>query len=132
MPSYYRYLYNGISANLILCYLVIISAPITNTLIILTILISLSRYLFINSFTSDLFDRNTEIASFSKYDIFIVFTDLGTPSRRLISIFNSNIRSFFGILSVSFCLINMNRFDISVLFASFFSVVFSFFWTVTY
>ena len=123
----YRYLYSNIPTNLILYYLVTISAPVTNTSTILTILISLFRYLFINSFTSDLSDRNTEIAPFPKYNIFIAFTDLGTPFRRLISIFNSNIRFFSGILSVSPCLINMNRFDISILFISFFFIVFPFF-----
>ena len=109
-----------IPANLILYYLVTTSALITNTLTILTILISLSRYLFTNSFTSDLSDRNTEIAFFSKYNIFIAFTDLGTPFRRLISIFNFNIRFFSDILSISPYLININRFDISAFFAFFF------------
>ena len=99
-----------------------ILASITNTLTVLTILISRFRYLFINSFTSDLFDRSTEIAFFSKYNIFIAFIDLGIPSRRLISMFNSNIRSSSGILSISLCLINMNRLDIFILFISFFSV----------
>ena len=127
MPPYYKYLYSGILINLILCYLVTTLAPITNTSIILTALISLSRYLFTNSFASDLSDRSTEIAPFPEYNIFIVFTDLGTPSRRLISMFNSNIRFFSGILSISSCLINMNRFDISTFFASFFSVIFPFF-----
>ena len=101
-------------------------------LIILTTLISLFRYLFTNSFTSDLFDKNTEIVSLPKYNIFIVFIDLGTPFRRLISIFNSNIRSFSGILSISSYLINMNRLDISIFFISFFSVTLFFFWTVTH
>ena len=132
MPPYYRYLYSDIPANLILCYLVTTLTPITNTSTILTILISLSRYLFTNSFASDLSDRSTEIVLFPKYNIFITFTDLGTLFRRLISMFNSNIRSFSDILSVSFCLMNMNRFDISAFFASFFFVVFFFFWTVTY
>ena len=132
MLSCYKYLYSGISINLTLCYLVIILALITNTSTILTILISLFRYLFTNSFASDLSDKSTKIAPFSEYNIFIVFTDLGTPFRRLISIFNFNIRFFSGILSVSLCLININRFDISILFASFFSIVFPFFWTVIY
>ena len=66
MPSYYKYLYNDILISLILYYLVTTLTLITNTLIILTILISLFRYLFINSFTSDLSDRNTEIAFFSR------------------------------------------------------------------
>ena len=132
MPPCYRYLYNSIPANLILYYLITISAPVINTLIVLTILINLFRYLFTNSFTSDLSDRNTEIVFFSKYNIFIAFIDLGTPSRRLISIFNSNIRSFSGILSMSPCLININRLDISIFFTSFFSIALPFFWTVTY
>ena len=106
--------------------------PITNTLTVLTILISLFRYLFTNSFTSDLSDRNTEIVLFPKYNIFIVFTDLGTPSRRLISTFNSNIRSSSAILSISPYLININRLDIFILFTSFFFIALPFFWTMTY
>ena len=132
MPSYYRYLYNNIFTNLILYYLVITLAFVTNTLIVLTILISLSRYLFTNSFMSNLFDKNTEIAFFPKYNIFIVFTDLGTFSRRLIFIFNSNIRSFSGILSMSFYLMNINRLDISIFFISFFFMALPFFWIMTY
>ena len=120
MFSCYKYLYNNIFVNLILYYLITTSAFITNTLTILIILINLFQYLFINSFTSDLFDRNTEIAFFSEYNIFIVFTDLGTPFKRLISIFNSNIRSSFGILSISFYFMNINRFDISIFFTFFF------------
>ena len=127
MPPCCKYLYSNIFINLTLYYLMIISAPVTNTSTILTILISLSRYLFTNSFTSDLSDKNTKIVSFSKYNIFIVFTDLGTPFRRLIFIFNSNIRFFSGILSVSSCFINMNRFDISTFFAFFFFIIFPFF-----
>ena len=120
MPSCYKYLYNNIFIILILYYLITIIALIINTLIILTILISLSWYLFTNSFTSDLSDKNTEIVFFFKYNIFIVFTDLDTPFRRLISMFNSNIRSFSGILSISSYLININRLDIFILFISFF------------
>ena len=45
MPSYYRYLYNSIFTNLILYYLIITLAPVINPLIVLTILISLFRYL---------------------------------------------------------------------------------------
>ena len=127
MSSYYKYLYNDIPANLILYYLVTTLAPIINILTILITLISLFRYLFTNSFASDLFDRSTEIAPFFKYDIFIVFTDLGTPFRRLISIFNFNIRSSSDILSVSSYFMNINRFDISTFFASFFFIVFPFF-----
>ena len=127
MPSYYKYLYNDISINFILYYLVIISAPITNTSTVLTILISLFRYSFTNSFTSDLSDKNTEIAFFPKYNIFIVFTDLGIPFRRLISMFNSNIRFFSGILSISPCLVNINRLDIFILFISFFFIALPFF-----
>ena len=127
MFPYYRYLYNSIPANLILYYLVIILASVINTLTVLTTLISLSRYLFTNSFTSNLFDRNTEIVFFPEYDIFIVFTNLGTLFRRLISIFNSNIRYFSGILSVSPCLVNINRLDISIFFTFFFSITLPFF-----
>ena len=120
MSLYYKYLYNSIPVNLTLYYLIIILTPITNTSIVLTILISLFRYLFTNSFTSNLSDRSTEIVPLPKYNIFIAFTDLGILSRRLISIFNSNIRSSSGILSVSSCLININRLDISIFFTFFF------------
>ena len=116
MPSYYKYLYNNIFTNLTLYYLVIILAPIINTSIVLIILINLSRYLFTNSFTSDLSDKSTEIAFFPKYNIFIAFIDLGTFSRRLISIFNSNIRSFSDILFISSYLININRLNIFIFF----------------
>ena len=105
---------------MILYYLITILALITNTLTVLIILISLFRYLFTNSFASNLSDKSTEIVFLSKYNIFIVFTDLGTSFRRLIFMFNSNIRSFSGILSISPCLVNMNRLDIFILFISFF------------
>ena len=127
MPSCYRYLYNNILTNLILYYLITTLAFITNTLTVLTTLISLFRYLFTNSFTSNLSDRSTEIASLSKYNIFIAFTDLDTPFRRLISIFNSNIRSFFDILFISPYLMNINRLDISILFTFFFFMALFFF-----
>ena len=108
-------------------YLIIILAFVTNTLIVLTILISPFRYLFTNSFASDLSDKNTEIVFFSEYNIFIALIDLGIFSRRLIFIFNSNIRSFSGILSISPYFINMNRLDIFIFFTFFFSVALPFF-----
>ena len=120
MLSCYRYLHNNILINLTLYYLITTSTFITNTSTVLITLISLFRYLFINSFTSDLSDRSTEIAFIFKYNIFIVFIDLGTPFRRLLSIFNSNIRFFSDILSISPYLININRLDIFIfLFLSF-------------
>ena len=127
MSPCYRYLYNGIPANLILCHLMTTSAPVTNTLTVLTTLISLFRYLFTNSFASDLSDRRTEIISLPEYNIFIAFIDLGTFFRRLISIFNSNIRSSSDILSISPCFMNINRLDIFIFFTSFFSMALSFF-----
>ena len=132
MPPYNRYLIRGIPTNLILYYLITISISIINILTIFTALISLSLYPFNNSFTSDLSDRKTEIDFFSEYDIFIVFTVQGTLSMRLISVFNSNIRSAFGILSDPPYLVNINLFEVSVFFTSFLFTVFSFFYTVFY
>ena len=112
-------------ANLILYYLITISTPITNILTIFIALISLSLYPFNNSFTSDLSDKKIEIDSFPEYDIFIVFTVQGTFSMRLISMFNSNIRFVFDILSDPSCLINMNLFEVSIFFTFFlFTVLF--------
>ena len=132
MPPYNKYLIRSIPTNLTLYYLVTISIFITNILIIFTALISLFLYPFSNSFTSDLFDKKTEIDSFPEYDIFIVFTVQGTFSMRLISMFNSNIRSVFDILSNPFYLININLFEVSVFFTFFFFTVLPFFYTVFY
>ena len=97
-----------------------ISTFITSILTVFTALISLFLYPFNNSFTSDLSDKRIEIDFFSEYDIFIVFTVWDILSIRLIFIFNSNIRSVSGILSDPPYLINMNLFEISVFFISFF------------
>ena len=132
MLSCSRYLIRGMPANLILYYLITISTFIINILIIFTVLISLSLYPFNNSFTSDLSDKRTEIDPFPEYNIFIVFTVQGILSMRLISIFNSNIRSVFGILFNLPYLVNMNLFEIFVFFTFFLSTVLPFFYTVFY
>ena len=126
MPSYNKYLYNGISANLILYYLITTLAPVTSISIVLTILISLFRYLFSSSCASVLFKKRIKIVFFIEYDILIVFINCGTPLIRLISMFNSSIRSVFNILFDSFYLINMNLFTISVCFVSILFIVLSF------
>ena len=132
MHSYNKYLIKDMPANLILYYLITISTFITNILIIFTALISLSLYSLNNSFTSNLSDKRTEIDSFFEYDIFIVFTVWNTFSIRLISVFNSSIRSAFDILSDPPYLINMNLFEIFVFFISFLSTVLPFFYIVFY
>ena len=116
--------------NLTLYYLITISTLIINILIAFTALISLFLYPFNNSFTSDLSDKKTEIDPFPEYDIFIVFIVWGISSMRLISVFNSSIRSVSGILSDLFCLVNMNLFEVSVFFISFLSTVLPFFYIV--
>ena len=63
------------------------------------------------------------MAPLLEYDIFIAFTDLGTPSRLQIPVFNSSIRSTSGILSAPACLVNMNLLMIFFLMGSFFSVI---------
>ena len=113
MSSCNRYLIKNISTNITLYYLITISTSITNILTIFTTLISLFLYPFNNSFTSDLSDKRIEIDSFPEYDIFIVFTVWDILSIRLISMFNSSIKSIFDILSDPFCLININLFEIS-------------------
>ena len=120
MSPYNRYLIRGMSINLTLYYLMTILIFITSILTAFTALISLSLYSFSNSFTSDLSDKRIEIDSFPEYDIFIVFTVWGTFSIRLISIFNSNIKSIFDILSNSSYLININLFEVSIFFTFFF------------
>ena len=127
-----RYLIRSMSANLILYYLITISTFITSILIIFTALISLSLYPFSNSFTSDLFDKKTDIDPFPEYDIFIVFIVWSIPSMRLIFIFNLSIKSAFDILSNLSYLININLFKVSVFFIFFLFIVFSFFYTVFY
>ena len=61
MPSNNKYLYNDISANLILYYLITISAPVTSISTVLTTLINLSRYLFNSSYASALSKKRTEM-----------------------------------------------------------------------
>ena len=120
------------SANLILYYLITTLTPVINIFIVLIILISLFRYLFSSSCASVLSEKRTEIVSFIEYDILIVFINCGTSLMRLISMFNSSIRSASGILFDLPCLVNMNLFTISVFFVSVLSIVFPFFWTVFY
>ena len=132
MPPCNKYLIRGIPTNLNLYYLITISIFIINILTAFIALISLFLCPFSNSFTSDLSDRKIEIDSFSEYDIFIVFIVWGTLSIRLISIFNSSIRSTSDILSNPLYLININLFEVSVFFISFLSTVFPFFYTVFY
>ena len=132
MPPYNKYLYNGMSANLILCYLVTTLAPVTSIFIVLTILISLSRYLFSSSYASILSEKRIKIASFIEYDILIVFINYGTPLMRLISIFNSSIKSAFNILFDFPYFININLFTIFAFFISVLSIVLSFLQTIFY
>ena len=77
--------------NLILAFVISIFT-------VLIILINLFRYLFNSSYASALSKRRTEIIFFIEYDILIVFINYGTFLKRLISIFNSSIRSIFNIL----------------------------------
>ena len=122
MPSYGKYLNNNILVNLILYYLVTTSIFVINISTALTALINLSRYLINSLFTSDLSDSRTKIAPFSEYNIFIAFIDYSIFFSRLISVFNSSIRSFFGILFIPLCLINISLFKTFIFFVSFFSV----------
>ena len=122
MSPYGKYLSSGIPANLTLYYLITTSIFVTSISTALTALINLSRYLINNLFTSDLSDSRIKIAFFFEYNIFIVFTDYDTPSNRLISVFNFNIRFFFGILSILPYLVNMSLFKTSIFFISFFFV----------
>ena len=132
MSPYNKYLIRSIPTNLTLYHLITISTSIINISTTFTALISLSLYPFSNSFASDLSDRRTEIDLFLEYDIFIAFTVWGTPSIRLISIFNSSIRSVSGILSDPPCLMNMNLFEVFIFFIFFFFTVLPFFYTVFY
>ena len=132
MLPYNKYLIRSMPTNLTLYYLITISTPITIILTVFIVLISLFLYPFNNSFTSDLFDKRIEIDLFPEYDIFIAFTVQGTLSMRLISIFNSNIRSAFGILSDPLCLVNINLFEVFIFLTSFLSTVLPFFYIVFY
>ena len=127
MPSYNKYLYNGIFISLILYYLITTLAPVTSIFIALIILISLFRCLFSSSCASILFKKKIKIVFFIEYDILIVFINYGILLMRLISIFNSSIRSISGILFDPPYLINMNLFTIFVFFISVLFIVLSFF-----
>ena len=118
MPSYNKYQYNDIPANLILYYLVTTLVLVISIFIVLTILISLSRCLFNSSCASVLSEKKIKIVLFIEYDILIVFINYGTPLIRLISIFNSSIRSASNILFDPFYFININLFTISAFFIS--------------
>ena len=130
MPSYNKYLYNDIPANLTLYYLITTLVPVISISTALTILISLSRYLFSSSYASVLSEKRIKIVLFIEYDILIVFINCGTPLIRLISIFNSSIRSVSNILFDPPYLINMNLFTISAFFVSILSIVLPFLWTI--
>ena len=111
------------SANLILYYLITILVPVISIFIVLIILINLFRYLFSSSCTSVLSEKRIKIAFFIEYDILIAFINYGIPLIRLISMFNSNIKSISNILFDSSCLVNMNLFTISVFFIFIFFIV---------
>ena len=113
--------------NLILYYLITILVFVINIFIALIILISLSRYLFSSSCASTLFKKRTKIAFFIEYDILIAFINYNISLIRLISMFNSSIRSTSNILFDFPYLINMNLFTISVFFISILFIVLSFF-----
>ena len=93
----------------------------------LTILISLFRYLFSSSYASILSKKRIKIIFFIKYDILIVFTNYSTLLIRLISIFNSNIRSTSNILFDFFYFININLFTIFFFFIFILFIVLPFF-----
>ena len=126
MPPYNKYLYNGILINLILYYLITTSAPVTSIFTALITLITLFRCLFNSSCASVLSKKKIKIALFIEYDILIAFINYGTFLIRLISMFNSSIRSVFDILFDYTYLININLFTIFVFFVSVLSIVFSF------
>ena len=132
MPSYNKYLYNDISTNLILYYLITILVFVTSIFTALTILISLFRYLFNSSYASVLSEKKTKIVFFIEYDILIVFINYNTFLIRLISIFNSNIKFTFNILFDLPYFININLFTIFAFFIFILSIVLSFFWTIFY
>ena len=107
-------------ANLTLYYLITILALVISIFIVLIILISLFRYLFSSSYASALSEKGTEMVSFIEYDTLIVFTNCNILLIRLISMFNSSIRSASSILFDFLYLININLFTISVFFMSVF------------
>ena len=104
--------------NLTLYYLITILIPVTSIFTVLTILISLFRYLFSSSYASALSERRIKIAFFIEYDILIAFINYGTSLMRLISIFNSSIRFVFNILFNLPYFMNINLFTIFVFFIS--------------
>ena len=116
--------------HLILYYLITTSAPVTSISTVLTILINLSRYLFNSSYASALSEKRTKITPFIEYDILIVFTNYSTSLIRLISIFNSSIRSASNILFDFPYFININLFTIFAFFISILFIVLPFLWTV--
>ena len=132
MSSYNKYLYNGMSVNLILYYLITILAPVISIFTVLIILISLFRYLFSSSYASTLSKKRIKIVFFIEYDILIAFINYNTFLIRLISIFNSSIRSISNILFDFPYLININLFTIFAFFISVLSIVFFFLQTVFY
>ena len=109
--------------NLILYYLITILIFVINIFIVLTILISLFRYLFNSSYAFILSKKRIKIIPFIEYDILIVFINYRTSLIRLISIFNSNIRSTSNILFDFSYFININLFTISAFFISVFFIV---------
>ena len=102
--------------NLILYYLITILVFVISIFTVLTILINLFRCLFSSSFASTSFKKRIKIVSFIEYDILIVFTNYSTFLIRLISMFNSSIRSASNILFNPPYFINMNLFIISIFF----------------
>ena len=110
--------------NLILYYLVTILALVISIFTALTTLISLFRYLFSSSYAFVLSEKRTKIVFFIEYDILIVFINCGTLLIRLISMFNSSIRSIFSILFDFPYLVNINLFTIFVFFVFILFIVF--------
>ena len=108
MPSYNKYLYNGMFINLILYCLITILVLVTNIFTALTIWINLFRCLFNSSCASILSKKRIKINLFIEYDILIVFTNYGIFLIRLIFMFNSSIKSVSNILFDFFYLMNMN------------------------
>ena len=110
--------------NLILYYLITILVLVTNIFIVLTTLISLSRYLFSSSCASALSEKRIKIVFFIEYDTLIAFINYNILLIRLISIFNSSIRSASNILFDFPYFINMNLFTIFVFFIFILFIVF--------
>ena len=126
ISSYNKYLYNDMLTNLILYYLITILIFVINIFIILTILISLFRYLFSSSCAFILSEKKIKIVSFIEYDILFVFINYNIFLIRLISIFNFSIRSVSNILFDFPYFVNINLFTISAFFISVLSIVLSF------